>query len=100
MVFSHIFCLSGALSRREECWIITLLPMPFDQSSPFSLSISRRGLFTLGGLATVSLTLPGCDLGSMFAVPPRDTVYFTPNDKFYRVNFNEGVLQFHQRFRC
>ncbi len=49
---------------------------------------------TLGGLATASLVLPGCDLGSMFAVPPRDTVYFTPNDKFYRVNINEGSYEF------
>jgi DMSO/TMAO reductase YedYZ molybdopterin-dependent catalytic subunit len=68
--------------------------MPFHQSSPFSLSISRRGFFALGGFATASLALPGCDLGSMFAVPPRDTVYFTPNDKFYRVNFNEGSYNF------
>jgi len=68
--------------------------MLIDQSSPFSLRISRRGLFTLGGLATTGLALSGCDLGSMFALPPRDTVYFTPNDKFYRVNFNEGSYNF------
>ena len=38
--------------------------------------------------------LPGCDLGSMFAVPPRDTVYFTPNDKFYTVNFMDASYNF------
>jgi len=68
--------------------------MPFHPSSPFSFSISRRGLLSLGGLTATSLVLPGCDLGSMFAVPPRDTVYFTPNDKFYRVNYNEGSYNF------
>ena len=68
--------------------------MRIDCSSPFSFPMSRRGILTLGGLATMGLALPGCDLGSMWAVPPRDTVYFTPNDKFYRVNFNEGSYNF------
>ena len=68
--------------------------MSLDRSSPFAFPISRRGILTLGGLATMGLALPGCDLGSMWAVPPRDTVYFTPNDKFYRVNFNEGSYNF------
>ncbi len=68
--------------------------MPIVQSSSFSLPISRRGLLTLGGLATVGLALPGCDLGSMWAVPPRDTVYFTPNDKFYTVNFLDAAYTF------
>jgi len=34
--------------------------------------------------------LAGCDFGSMFAVSPRDTVYFTPNDKFYTVNYMDS----------
>ncbi len=68
--------------------------MPIAHSSPFSLPISRRGLFTLGGLTTAAMALPGCDLGSMFAVPPRDTVYFTPNDKFYTVNFMDASYNF------
>ena len=68
--------------------------MPILTPSPFSMPISRRGLLTLGGLAMTGLALPGCDLGSMWAVPPRDTVYFTPNSKFYRVNYNEGSYNF------
>jgi DMSO/TMAO reductase YedYZ molybdopterin-dependent catalytic subunit len=68
--------------------------MSIAHSSPFSLPISRRGLFTLGGLAAATMALPGCDLGSMFAVPPRDTVYFTPNDKFYTVNFMDASYNF------
>ncbi len=68
--------------------------MPILKSSQFSLPISRRGILTLGGLATVGLALPGCDLGSMWAVPPRDTVYFTPNDKFYTVNFLDAAYMF------
>lgn len=68
--------------------------MPIVRPSSFSLPISRRGFLTLGGLATVGLALPGCDLGSMWAVPPRDTVYFTPNDKFYTVNFLDAAYTF------
>lgn len=68
--------------------------MPSLNSSPFSWSLSRRALLKLGGLTTLGLGLPGCDLGSMFAVPPRDTVYFTPNDKFYTVNFMDASYNF------
>lgn len=57
------------------------------------MDLSRRALLKLSGLGALSglssLTL-GCDLGSMFAVPPRDTVYFTPNDKFYVVNYMDS----------
>ncbi|TAL09017.1 MAG: oxidoreductase [Nitrospirae bacterium] len=28
--------------------------------------------------------------GRMFAVPPRETMYFTPNDKFYVVNYSDS----------
>ena len=39
----------------------------------------------------------GCDaiggvFGRMFAVPPRDTTYFTSNDKFYVVNYADSVV--------
>jgi hypothetical protein len=68
--------------------------MPILRPPTFSYPVSRRALFKLGGLLTAGTILPGCDLGSMFAVPPRDTVYFTPNDKFYRVNYNEGSYNF------
>ena len=63
--------------------------------SPFSsFSLSRRSLFQLSGLASLAGLTPGCDLGSMFAVPPRDTVYFTPNEKFYVVNFMDSPYNF------
>ena len=71
-----------------------LSTMSIIQSPSLGFPVTRRALFKLGGLATAGAMLPGCDLGSMFAVPPRDTVYFTPNDKFYRVNFNEGSYNF------
>ena len=57
------------------------------------MDITRRKLFQLGSLGTLaglgSLT-GGCDIGSMFAVPPRETRYFTPNDKFYTVNYMDS----------
>jgi DMSO/TMAO reductase YedYZ molybdopterin-dependent catalytic subunit len=68
--------------------------MPIIRPSPFSIPLSRRALFKLGGLFTAGAMLPGCDLGSMFAVPPRDTVYFTPNDKFFTVNFMDASYNF------
>ena len=57
------------------------------------MELSRRNLFkvtSLGALAGFSSFLTGCDFGSMFAVPPRDTLYFTPNDKFYTVNYMDS----------
>ncbi|HQU28922.1 MAG TPA: hypothetical protein PKZ24_07160, partial [Nitrospirales bacterium] len=68
--------------------------MPVFSFSPFSWPLARRTFFKLGGLSALSLGVPGCDLGSMFAVPPRDTVYFTPNDKFYTVNFMDASYNF------
>lgn len=68
--------------------------MPFLSPSPFSLPVSRRALFKLGGLVSLGLSLPGCEMGKMFAVPPRETVYFTPNDKFYTVNFMDASYNF------
>ncbi|MGB0908982.1 MAG: molybdopterin-dependent oxidoreductase [Nitrospirales bacterium] len=67
-----------------------MLIQPIEQS----FSLSRRSLFKLGGLATLLGVMPGCDLGGMFAVPPRDTMYFTPNDKFYTVNFSDSPYNF------
>jgi DMSO/TMAO reductase YedYZ molybdopterin-dependent catalytic subunit len=59
--------------------------------------LSRRGILQVGGLGLVAGLTGGCDamgtvLGRMFAVPPRDTVYLTPNDKFYVVNYSESAL--------
>ena len=68
--------------------------MPFFNNSPFSFPLNRRALFKLGGLATIGMGFPGCDLGSMFAVPPRETTYFTANDKFYTVNFMDASYNF------
>ena len=41
-------------------------------------------------MAGLQALTTGCDLGSMFAVPARDTLYFTPNDKFYTVNYMDS----------
>jgi len=68
--------------------------MAIIRPTPLSFPVTRRALFKLGGLAAATMALPGCDLGSMFAVPPRDTVYFTPNDKFYTVNFMDASYNF------
>jgi len=73
---------------------MNLKSMPFTHHSPFSFPLSRRALFKLGGLASLGLGFPGCDMGKMFAVPPRETVYFTPNDKFYTVNFMDASYNF------
>jgi DMSO/TMAO reductase YedYZ molybdopterin-dependent catalytic subunit len=54
---------------------------------------TRRDLLKLGG-AGVAVSLLGqraeaaSFFGRMFAVPPRETSYFTPNDKFYVVNYS------------
>ncbi|HNP61943.1 MAG TPA: hypothetical protein PKM72_13940, partial [Nitrospirales bacterium] len=68
--------------------------MPFSNHPPFSFPLTRRALFKLGGLASIGFGIPGCDMGSMFAVPPRETTYFTSNDKFYTVNFMDASYNF------
>ena len=73
---------------------MNLKSMPFLSYSPFSFPLSRRALLKLGGLVSFGLGFPGCDMGSMFAVPPRETVYFTPTDKFYTVNFMDASYNF------
>jgi len=65
-----------------------------NNSKPEFFPLTRRGLFQLGGLTALGGLLPGCDIGSMFAVPPRETIYFTPNDKFYVVNFMDSPYNF------
>jgi DMSO/TMAO reductase YedYZ molybdopterin-dependent catalytic subunit len=59
------------------------------------MSIKRRTLLQVGGLSLLAGLTGGCDsvggvLGRMFAVPPRETLYFTPNDTFYVVNYMES----------
>lgn len=56
--------------------------------------LSRRAILQIGGLTALSGFVPGCDIGSMFAVPPRETVYFTPNEKFYVVNYMDSPYNF------
>jgi DMSO/TMAO reductase YedYZ molybdopterin-dependent catalytic subunit len=61
-------------------------------------TLNRRALLKLGlkmgGLGLLA-GLPGCDsvgsmFGRMFAIPPRETLYFTPNEKFYVVNYMDS----------
>ncbi len=59
------------------------------------MNLSRRSLLKLGGLGIAAGLTGGCDsvgsvFGRMFAVPPRETLYFTPNDKFYVVNYSKS----------
>jgi len=54
----------------------------------------RRTFLKLSSLGLLA-GLAGCDamggvFGRMFAVPPRDTTYFTPNDKFYIVQYSNS----------
>src|SRR5437899_2632117 len=60
-----------------------------------SLRLSRRDLLKIGGLGLATSLLgqkadAAALFGRMFAVPPRDTTYFTPNDKFYVVNYSDS----------
>lgn len=59
--------------------------------------LHRRAFMKALGLATLVGSTGGCDavggiFGRMFAVPPRDTTYFTPNSKFYVVNYADGAV--------
>ena len=57
----------------------------------------RRTLLQLAGLGSLAGLTGGCDavggvFGRMFAVPPRETTYFTPTSKFYVVNYADGAV--------
>ncbi len=54
------------------------------------MKLTRRSVLKLSGFGALTAFTGGCDLGSMFAIPPRETLYFTPNDKFYVVNYMES----------
>ena len=61
------------------------------------LALQRRTILKALGLGTLAGMTGGCDavggvFGRMFAVPPRDTTYFTPNSKFYVVNYADGAV--------
>ncbi|MDE3226880.1 MAG: molybdopterin-dependent oxidoreductase, partial [Nitrospirota bacterium] len=60
------------------------------------MSLSRRTILKAAGLGALA-SLAGCDsvgsmFGRMFAMPPRETLYFTPNDKFYIVNYADSAV--------
>lgn len=60
-------------------------------------AFSRRTLLKAGGLGLLAGLTGGCDaigsvFGRMFAMPPRETLYFTPNDKFYIVNYADSAV--------
>jgi hypothetical protein len=61
------------------------------------LPIRRRALLKAFGLSAMVGSVGGCDavggiFGRMFAIPPRETTYFTPNSKFYVVNYADGAV--------
>jgi DMSO/TMAO reductase YedYZ molybdopterin-dependent catalytic subunit len=56
---------------------------------------SRRNVLKIGGMGLAAGLTGGCDsaagiFGRLFAIPPRETSYFTPNDKFYVVNYSDS----------
>jgi len=56
---------------------------------------SRRDLLKVGGIGLAAGLTGGCDsaasvFGRLFAVPPRETTYFTQNDTFYVVNYSDS----------
>lgn len=57
--------------------------------------LGRRTILKVAGLGFLAGLTGGCDsvgtvFGRMFAIPPRETLYFTPNDKFYIVNYMDS----------
>lgn len=59
------------------------------------MQFTRRTILKLSGMGFMAGLTGGCDplgsvFGRMFAVPPRETLYFTPNDKFYVVNYMDS----------
>src|SRR5574339_1227414 len=61
------------------------------------MRFTRRTVLKASGLGALAAMTGGCDavgsvFGRMFAVPPRDTTYFTPNAKFYVVNYADGAV--------
>ncbi len=62
------------------------------------MRLSRRTVLKASGLGTLAALTGGCDavggiFGRMFAIPPRETTYFTPNSKFYVVNYADSVVK-------
>ena len=62
------------------------------------MKISRRNMLKAGSFGLLAGMTGGCDavggiFGRMFAIPPRETTYFTPNSKFYVVNYADSVVK-------
>ena len=69
-----------------------------------ALSMRRRTILKALGLGTLAGITGGCDamgsvFGRMFAIPARDTTYFTPNAKFYVVNYADSAVSDDSRRR-
>ncbi|HKC95937.1 MAG TPA: molybdopterin-dependent oxidoreductase, partial [Nitrospira sp.] len=61
------------------------------------MHFSRRTILKAAGLGALLGMTGGCDavggvFGRMFAIPPRETTYFTSNSKFYVVNYADSVV--------
>jgi DMSO/TMAO reductase YedYZ molybdopterin-dependent catalytic subunit len=61
------------------------------------MEFSRRTVLKATGLGSIAALTGGCDavggvFGRMFAIPARDTTYFTPNAKFYVVNYADSAV--------
>ena len=61
------------------------------------MRLSRRTILKATGVGALLGMTGGCDavggvFGRMFAVPPRETTYFTTNSKFYVVNYADSVV--------
>ncbi len=57
----------------------------------------RRTILKAFGLGSLVGITGGCEavgsvFGRMFAIPARDTTYFTPNPKFYVVNYADSAV--------
>ena len=68
------------------------------------LSLRRRNLLKLTGIAAAAGLTGGCDavgslFGRMFAMPPRETNYFTENKKFYVVNYSDSPFNVSRELR-
>ena len=61
------------------------------------MPFSRRTILKATGLGALTALTGGCDavgsvFGRMFAIPSRDTTYFTSNAKFYVVNYADSAV--------
>src|ERR1041385_825333 len=96
---SHRFRVSSSEARSipqhfSSCTLQRRYGM-YDNGKP--MHFSRRTILKATGLGALLGMTGGCDalggvFGRMFAVPPRETTYFTNNSKFYVVNYADSVV--------